>query len=105
MEEYVGRTSLYAQRTSRIACTLSIKLSTPHVLRQVGFARWALFWAIFGLVVWGPVGPSSFGLITILRRPAMGFGPFWKIGLWIGPGVVFGIWSLWIIRFEPKSWS
>ena len=43
-----------------------------------------------GLSCLGTFGPSSIGLIIILRRPTMGLGPIWKIGPWFGPQVVFG---------------
>ena len=32
--EYDGITSLYIEHTRQIACTLSVHLSTPHVLNQ-----------------------------------------------------------------------
>ena len=49
MDEYVERTSLYAQHTIQITCMLNVQASTPCVLSQEGFAfglRFSLrFWA------------------------------------------------------------
>ena len=69
------------QRTSQIACTLSIQLSTPRVLIQEGFGMMGFgVGRLLGLVVLGSVGPSGFRMIIMLERPSMGLGPIWKIG-------------------------
>jgi len=70
MSEYTGRTSLYMRRTRLLVYTLSVQLSTPRVLSELGFCALGFELGLsVGLGVWVLDRPSKskcFGLGKII---------------------------------------
>ena len=74
---------------------LAYKVSTPHVISNMGFGCWGFgLGLLLGLVILGPAGPSGFGLICILKGPLWDLVPIWKIRPYLRVGCLIRIWAL-----------